>query len=143
MLLRSIPRPGRKRGSEHPRRRADGEAKRFWSACKTCCAGSGVMKEESQSFRPGGVNFAPRLTDEIADALSLGRPVVALETTLVSHGFSAGRGLAAALGSEPGGRGAGATPATIGVVDGVVRVGLSVSELTRFADAGHSARKVG
>jgi pseudouridylate synthase len=89
------------------------------------------------------VAVAPQLTDEIADALSLGRPVVALETTLVSHGFSAGRGLEAALDSEQRVRAAGATPATIGVVDGVVRVGLSVSELTRFADAGHSARKVG
>src|ERR1700749_3782155 len=116
MLLRSIPRPGRKRGSEHPRRRADGEAKRFWSACKTCCAGSGVMKEESQSFRPGGVNFAPRLTDEIADPLSLDHPVVALETTFVSHGFSAGRGLAAALEAERRVRVAGATPATIGIL---------------------------
>ena len=36
------------------------------------------------------------LADEVAEALRGGRPVVALETTLVSHGFSAGRGLAAA-----------------------------------------------
>jgi pseudouridylate synthase len=89
------------------------------------------------------VTFAPQLTDEIAEALRLGRPVVALETTLVSHGFSAGRGLAAALDSEQRVRAAGATPATIGVLDGVVRVGLSASELTRFAEAGASARKAG
>jgi pseudouridylate synthase len=89
------------------------------------------------------VSFAPQLTDEIAEALSLGRPVVALETTLVSHGFSAGRGLDAALESEQRVRAAGATPATIGVLDGVLRVGLSASELTRFADAGPSARKAG
>jgi len=89
------------------------------------------------------VTFALQLTDEIADALSLGRPVVALETTLVSHGFSVGRGLDAALESERRVRAAGATPATIGILDGAVRVGLSASELTRFADAGVSARKAG
>jgi pseudouridylate synthase len=89
------------------------------------------------------VTFAPHLTDEIADAISHGRPVVALETTLVSHGFSGGRGLEVALESEQRVRAAGATPATIGVLDGVVRVGLSASELTRFADAGLGARKAG
>ena len=61
----------------------------------------------------------------------------------MSHGFSAGRGLAAALESEERVRAAGATPATIGVVDGAVRVGLAAGELKRFADAGTAARKVG
>jgi pseudouridylate synthase len=89
------------------------------------------------------VTFAPQVSDEIAEALRLGRPVVALETTLVSHGFSAGRGLAAALESERRVRAAGATPATIGVLDGVVRVGLEAAELKRFADAGQDARKAG
>jgi pseudouridylate synthase len=89
------------------------------------------------------MTFAPRLTAEIADALRVGRPVVALETTLVSHGFSGGRGLDAALESERRVRAAGATPATIGVLDGVVRVGLEPAELRRFADAGLAARKLG
>ena len=89
------------------------------------------------------MTFAPQLTAEIAEALSLGRPVVALETTLVSHGFSAGRGLAAALESERRVRAAGATPATIGVLDGAIRVGLDAAELKRFADAGQDARKAG
>jgi pseudouridylate synthase len=85
----------------------------------------------------------PRMTAEIAEALRLGQPVVALETTLVSHGFSAGRGLQAALESEDRVRAAGAIPATTGVLDGVIRVGLSSAELERFAAAGMSARKVG
>jgi pseudouridylate synthase len=85
----------------------------------------------------------PRITDEVAAALRLGRPVVALETTLVSHGFSAGRGLEAALESEERVRAAGAVPATIGVLDGVITVGLSAAELERFAAAGPTARKVG
>jgi pseudouridylate synthase len=86
---------------------------------------------------------APRVTGEITEALRRGQPVVALETTLVSHGFSAGRGLEAALKSEERIRAAGAVPATIGVLDGVIRVGLTSAELERFAAAGTSARKVG
>jgi pseudouridylate synthase len=84
-----------------------------------------------------------RTSDEIADALSAGRPVVALETTLVSHGFSAGRGLAAAIESEGRVRAAGAVPATVGILDGAVRIGLDRSSLERFAEAGEKARKVG
>jgi len=86
---------------------------------------------------------ALRVMDEVADALRRGRPVVALETTLVSHGFSGGRGLDAARDAERAVRAAGATPATIGVVDGVVRVGLTSTELERFAEAGPAARKAG
>jgi pseudouridine-5'-phosphate glycosidase len=62
---------------------------------------------------------------------------------LVSHGFSAGRGLAVALESEERVRAAGAVPATVGIVDGVIRVGLGAAELERFAAAGNTARKVG
>jgi pseudouridylate synthase len=89
------------------------------------------------------VTFAPQVSDEIADALHAGRPVVALETTLVSHGFSAGRGLQAALESERRVRAEGAVPATVGVVDGVIRVGLLAADLERFAAAGTGARKAG
>ncbi len=84
-----------------------------------------------------------RVSDEVSAALAAGRAVVALETTLVSHGFSAGRGLAAALDSEGRVRAAGAVPATVGVVDGAIRVGLDEAALERFAEAGTSARKVG
>jgi len=66
--------------------------------------------------------------------------VVALETTLVAHGFPPGDGLAVAAESEQRVRDAGAVPATIGVLDGEIRVGLSLAELERF-DA--SARKAG
>jgi pseudouridine-5'-phosphate glycosidase len=89
------------------------------------------------------VTFAPQVSDEIAEALRAGRAVVALETTLVSHGFSRGRGLQAALESERRVRAEGAVPATVGVVDGVIRVGLQAAELERFAEAGTAARKAG
>ncbi len=89
------------------------------------------------------MTFSPRLAQEVATALASGQPVVALETTLVSHGFSGGRGLAAARAAEERVRAAGAVPATIGIVDGTIRAGLDDAELQRFAEAGPGARKVG
>ena len=83
------------------------------------------------------------LSDEVAEALNRQQAVVALETTLVSHGFSDGRGLLAAQAAQDRVRAAGAVPATIGVVDGQVRVGLGAGDLERFAAAGTSARKAG
>jgi pseudouridine-5'-phosphate glycosidase len=81
-----------------------------------------------------------RVSDEVGHALAERRPVVALETTLVAHGFPPGEGVEVGLDSERRVRDAGAVPATIGVLDGVLRVGLSEEELARF---GPDARKVG
>jgi pseudouridine-5'-phosphate glycosidase len=89
------------------------------------------------------MTFSPVLAEEVAEALRAGRPVVALETTLVSHGFSGGRGLVAARSAEDRVRAAGAVPATIGIVDGTVRAGLGGADLERFAEPGSGARKVG
>ena len=80
------------------------------------------------------------LSQEVAQARAERRPVVALETTLVAHGFPPGEGVAVGLESERRVRQAGAVPATIGVLDGVIRVGLTEDELGRF---GPDARKVG
>ena len=77
-----------------------------------------------------------RVSEEVRAAAA----VVALETTLVAHGFPPGEGLAVAAESEQRVRNAGAVPATIGVLDGEIRVGLSLADLERF-DA--SARKAG
>jgi len=71
----------------------------------------------------------------ILDALGEGRPVVALETTLVTHGLPHPQGLQTAAALEAEVRGAGAEPATIGVLDGAVRVGLAPSEVERLATA--------
>lgn len=81
-----------------------------------------------------------RIADEVREALAAGGAVVALETTLVAHGFPPGEGVAVGLESERQVRAAGALPATVGVLDGEVRVGLTEDELTRF---GPEARKVG
>jgi len=76
----------------------------------------------------------------VSDEVRTADAVVALETTLVAHGFPEGEGVAVGLEAELQVRAAGAVPATIGVLDGEIRVGLSADELERF-DA--SARKVG
>jgi pseudouridine-5'-phosphate glycosidase len=84
-----------------------------------------------------------RVSAEVAEALARSGPVVCLETTLVAHGFPAGQGYAVGAASEDAVRGSGATPATVGIVDGVLVVGLSEAELRRFGDAGAAARKAG
>jgi pseudouridylate synthase len=83
------------------------------------------------------------LAPEVTDARRDGGPIVALETTLVAHGFPDGEGFDVALEAERRVREAGAVPATIGIVDGDVGVGLAAAELERFASAGDTARKVG
>jgi pseudouridylate synthase len=77
-----------------------------------------------------------RVADEVREA----RAVVALETTLIAHGFPPGDGIAVGLEAEQRVRAAGAVPATVGVLDGEIRVGLTAAELERF-DA--DARKIG
>jgi pseudouridylate synthase len=80
---------------------------------------------------------------EVEDALGAREAVVALETTLVAHGFPAGEGAAVGRESERRVRAAGAIPATIGIVEGKLRIGLTDDELQRFDEAGAEARKVG
>jgi pseudouridine-5'-phosphate glycosidase len=80
------------------------------------------------------------VSEEVREALSSERPVVALETTLVAHGFPAPEGVRVGLASEAAVRKAGAVPATVGVLDGRIRVGLTEEELARFTP---DARKAG
>lgn len=89
------------------------------------------------------MNDLIRIAPEVRDALARGGPVVALETTLVAHGFPHPEGAAVGAASEAAVRAAGAVPATIGVADGVVRVGLSDLEVARFGAAGALSRKLG
>jgi pseudouridylate synthase len=77
-----------------------------------------------------------RVADEVREAAA----VVALETTIVAHGFPRGEGVAVGLESERRIREAGAVPATIGVLEGEVRVGLTADELERFTA---NVRKLG
>ncbi|WP_410575005.1 pseudouridine-5'-phosphate glycosidase [Amycolatopsis sp. cmx-4-61] len=78
------------------------------------------------------------LHEEVASALRDGHPVVALESTILSHGLPPGRNLDVARRLEGVVRDGGAVPATIAVLDGRVVVGLSPAELERVCapDAG-------
>jgi len=78
--------------------------------------------------------------DEVARALASNAPVVALETTLATHGLPHPDGVTTALSLEQIVREAGATPATIGIIDGVIRIGLTRNELQRLADDPHVAK---
>jgi pseudouridine-5'-phosphate glycosidase len=73
------------------------------------------------------------IAPEVADALAGGRPVVALESTLISHGLPRPRNLDVAREVEAAVRRGGAVPATVAVLDGEVRVGLDDEALEAVA----------
>jgi pseudouridine-5'-phosphate glycosidase len=73
------------------------------------------------------------VASEVADALSAGRPVVALESTIISHGMPYPRNVEMAVEVEQVIRDGGATPATIAVLDGVPRIGLDRDQLQTLA----------
>ena len=71
--------------------------------------------------------------DEVSRALAARTPVVALETTVVTHGLPHPEGVKTAHALEDVIRRAGATPATIGILNGAIRVGLTHAELDQLA----------
>ncbi|MDF2574784.1 MAG: pseudouridine-5-phosphate glycosidase [Agromyces sp.] len=73
-----------------------------------------------------------RVADDVRRAIDAGAPVLALESTILSHGLPSPRNLEVGLGSEELVRSAGVVPATIGVIDGVPTVGLSHAEVERL-----------
>jgi hypothetical protein len=77
--------------------------------------------------------LALKIADEVRDALAAHRPVVALETTIVTHGMPYPANVATARSLESEIRARGAAPATIAVMGGAIQVGLSESELDSLA----------
>jgi pseudouridylate synthase len=77
---------------------------------------------------------SPLLTPEVAEALNTGRPVVALESTIISHGLPRPRNHEAALEFESILRERGVVPATIAVLDGIPRIGLDEEGVRRIAE---------
>ena len=73
------------------------------------------------------------MSAEVADALRARRPVVALESTIISHGMPYPRNVETALAGEAIARDAGVAPATIALLDGRIVVGLDRRELERLA----------
>jgi pseudouridine-5'-phosphate glycosidase len=74
------------------------------------------------------------ISPDVAAALGDGRPIVALESTIISHGLPRPENLRVARAVEETVRRRGAVPATIAVLDGRVRIGLSDDDLARVAD---------
>jgi pseudouridine-5'-phosphate glycosidase len=80
-------------------------------------------------------DWSPRSSEEVLSARRDGRPIVALESTLISHGLPWPCNLETALDAEEAVRQSGAVPATIAVIDGNVCVGLTRHEIERLARA--------
>ncbi|KAF3454284.1 hypothetical protein FNV43_RR04731 [Rhamnella rubrinervis] len=82
-----------------------------------------------------------KVSPEVSEALSNGRAVVALESTIISHGMPYPLNLETAQEVEANVRENGAVPATIAILDGIPCVGLSQEELGRLATLGKQAQK--
>eukprot|EP00047_Mylnosiga_fluctuans_P014457 m.38627 g.38627 ORF g.38627 m.38627 type:complete len:712 (+) comp5518_c0_seq1:3-2138(+) len=76
-----------------------------------------------------------QLSEEVAAAVAEGRPTVALESTIISHGMPYPRNIETAVAVEDIIRAHGAVPATIAILDGKIRVGLSPAELEVLASS--------
>ena len=74
------------------------------------------------------------IQSEVEEAIQAKKPVVALETTIVTHGMPFPTNLETAQSLERIVRGTGSVPATIGVIAGRVKIGLEPPELERLAD---------
>jgi pseudouridine-5'-phosphate glycosidase len=86
------------------------------------------------------VNRELKVSPAVARALTAGRPVVALESALITHGMPAPVNLDVARQLEAVVREEGALPATVAVLDGMARVGLSPGELERLAQTAEAAK---
>src|SRR5260370_28588014 len=86
--------------------------------------------------RAGWSDAVIRIADEVREA----KAIVALETTLIAHGFPPGEGVEVGLESERQGRAAGAVPATIGVPDGEIVVGVTGNEPARLDQSAGEVR---
>jgi len=81
------------------------------------------------------------VSEEVRLALAQGRPVVALESTIISHGMPYPKNVETALNVEKIVRDNGAVPATIAIIKGKLKAGLSEEEITYLGKKGHSVTK--
>ncbi len=82
------------------------------------------------------------IAPEVAKALAEGKPVVGLESTIISHGMPYPKNVETALRVEQTIRDAGAVPATIAIIGGRLKAGLSKEEIEHLGKAGRSVAKV-
>lgn len=85
------------------------------------------------------MNRYVQISEEVADALEIGGPVVALESTIISHGFPYPANVECALEAERVCRENGAVPATIAILGGRLTVGLSAEQIEHLGSAGPHA----
>lgn len=97
--------------------------------------GPGTARKTSQDTSGSTPNPALVLTDEVSQALRDQAPVVALESTIISHGMPYPQNVQMAVEVEKIIRDLGATPATIAVLDGRPRVGLTPDDLELLASS--------
>ncbi len=95
-----------------------------------------VSAADSSAARRVGSPGSFVISDEVARALRDGAPVVALESTIISHGFPYPANLECALRAEEIVREGGAVPATIAILGGSVTVGLDAAQIEHLAKAG-------
>src|SRR5947208_1579079 len=77
------------------------------------------------------------LSDEVQTALQEQRPLVALESTVIAHGLPYPSNIEVAQAMEATIRSQGAVPATVGIRDGKIKIGLTLDEITRLGTAQH------
>ncbi len=82
-----------------------------------------------------------KISPEVAQALDAGQPVVALESTIITHGMPYPQNLGMAGKVEAIVRAGGAVPATVAIMDGAFRIGLEPADLQRLAETGMAAAK--
>lgn len=90
---------------------------------------------------PASLNPYLDIAPEVADALQSGQAVVALESTIICHGMPYPRNVETATTVETTVRAAGAIPATIAILDGRLKAGLSPAEIQRLGQQGQAVTK--
>lgn len=107
---------------------------------KACAAGA--RRRVSRLLPVERANAPIDIHPEVEEALGAAKPVVSLETALVTHGLPYPSNLELGLELEQIVRSTGSIPATIGILDGRIKVGLERSELERLADPDRKKAKV-
>lgn len=83
-----------------------------------------------------------RVDPVVADSLEAGEPVVALESTIISHGMPYPRNVETALQVEDDVRAAGGVPATVAVIDGAIQIGVDAGGIRRLGEGAEVVTKV-
>lgn len=111
---------------------------RYSSRFSQVSKGPGTIRKSSKAQRPAFQDAEDRIfkvSEEVLEASRSDKPIVALETTIYTHGYSYPDNVKLALDLEDIVRQNGGIPATIGILEGVARVGLSKEELIAVASA--------